>query len=368
MRWILAGLLALHGLIHLIGFAKAFELAELPQLSQGISKGLGVIWLVAALSLVAAALLLGMNHRSWWIVGLGAGILSQLVIVSAWGDAKFGTLANVLLLAYVLYGFASQGPLSFQAEYLRSVRHRQVRSVTTLQVTERDLEPLPQPIRCYLRKVGVVGQPRVHHFRVRWRGRIRGGPEDPWMEFTAEQYNFIDEPARFFLMQARRGGLPVDVFHAFHGGAATMRVTLLSLFSMVDASGPELTRAETVTLFNDMCLLAPGSLIGAGIRWEPIDERSVRAYYTQGTNTVSAVLSFNEDCELVDFVSDDRLAASSDGSKFVKMRWSTPVGSYRHFGPYRVFSKGRGLWHPPKGEYAYLEAQVLDLQVNGATP
>ena len=36
MRWIVAVLLAVHGLIHLMGFAKAFGYAELPQLTQPV--------------------------------------------------------------------------------------------------------------------------------------------------------------------------------------------------------------------------------------------------------------------------------------------------------------------------------------------
>ena len=42
MRWIVAVLLAVHGLIHLMGFAKAFGYAELPQLTQPISREMGV--------------------------------------------------------------------------------------------------------------------------------------------------------------------------------------------------------------------------------------------------------------------------------------------------------------------------------------
>ena len=57
------------------------------------------------------------------------------------------------------------------------------------------------------------------------------------MPFTAEQHNFPPDGARFFLMRAKRGGLPVDVFHAFHDGAASMRVRLLSFLPVVNASG-----------------------------------------------------------------------------------------------------------------------------------
>ena len=37
VRWMVAVLLAVHGLIHLMGFAKAFGYAQLPQLTQPIS-------------------------------------------------------------------------------------------------------------------------------------------------------------------------------------------------------------------------------------------------------------------------------------------------------------------------------------------
>jgi hypothetical protein len=364
MRWMFAGLIVLHGLIHVAGFAKAFGLAELPQLTQPISRSVGVVWLAAALGLVVTALLLIGQARVWWMAGLAVALLSQGVIIASWSDARFGTIANALLLTGVAYGFASQGPLSFRAEYRREVRARLSNMPAMPVLTEADLGPLPEPVRRYLRVTGAVGQPRVHHIRVSWRGRIRQSPDDPWMPFVAEQYSFPAEPSRFFLMDATRSGLPVDVFHAFRGQSATMRVRLLSLVRMVDASGPELTRAETVTLLNDLCLLAPAALIDPGIAWEPLDSRSVRARYTVGPNTVGAVLSFNEAGELVDFVSDDRLAASPDGERFIRQRWSTPVHDYRGFGPLRLMARGEGRWHPPDGEFAYLEIELLDVDTN----
>ena len=290
------------------------------------------------------------------------------MILLAWQDARFGTVANLLLLPGLLYSLASQGPWSFRSQYLGQVRPRVERSAPRAMppVTPQDLSCLPKPLRDYLEQAGVVGQPRVRHFRARWRGRIRGGPDEPFMPFTAEQHNFVSEPARFFHMQARRGGLPVDVLHAFAQGTATLRVKLLSLVPVVDARGPELTRAETVTLFNDLCLLAPGALVDAPITWEALDAHSVRGTFRLGPNTVSAHLRFNARAELVDFVSDDRLMASADGQRFEPRRWSTPVGTYRAFGPYRLFSRGRAVWHDADGEYTYLEAELRDVEINGA--
>jgi hypothetical protein len=41
-------LLVVHGLIHLLGFAKAVRLADLPQLTEPISPFLGAVWLLAS--------------------------------------------------------------------------------------------------------------------------------------------------------------------------------------------------------------------------------------------------------------------------------------------------------------------------------
>jgi hypothetical protein len=368
VRRLLFALLIVHGLIHFAGFARSFGLSRIPDLSGTIPAGLGVVWLAAGLAMLATALLLVVAPRVWWAAGLGAVVLSQVAIATSWNDARFGTLANVLVLAGVVYGLASEGPPSFGAAYRRQVGRRLTgtgRGGTERLVTEADLAPFPEPVRRYLRVTGSVGRPRVHHFGARWRGRIRAAAGDPWMPFTAEQHDFVDEPARFFHMDARRGLLPVDVYHAFAEGSASMRVRLLSLVPLVDARGAQMDRAETVTLFNDLCVLAPAALLDPAIRWEPVGKRAVRGHYTLGPNTISAVLSFGESGELVDFVSDDRIAAAPDGKSFARQRWSTPVRDYRSFGGRRVATRGEGRWHPPEGEFAYLELELLDLMVNG---
>jgi uncharacterized membrane protein YphA (DoxX/SURF4 family) len=366
MRWLFLGVLTLHGFIHFLGFAKAFGLMELPQLGQAISRGPGVAWLAAgAMHLVGAVLLLA-GSRHWWVAGFLAVLVSQIVIISSWQDAKFGTVANLIILAGVAYGFASSGPLSFSSEYRREVAGRLPVSESQSPVTESDLSTLPEPVGRYVRLSGAVGRPRVEYFSAEWRGRIRATADDSWMPFRAEQTNFTGDPARFFLLDARKGGLPVDVFHAFRGGAASMGVRLLSIFSLARASGPELTRAETVTLLNDLSILAPGGLIDPAIRWESIDAHSAAAEYTVGVNTVRAILRFNDAGELVDFVSDDRLIASPDGREFTRQRWSTPVVEYRDYGPRRAASRGEGRWHPAEGSFVYIELELLSIRINGA--
>jgi len=364
MRWLIAAVLTVHGLIHLMGFVKAFGYAELPQLTQPISRGMGVAWLTAGALLVASAVMIAIGARHTWWVAAAALIGSQAVIMSAWHDAWAGTIANVVLLLVVTYAWFNQGPRSFQAQFERDVASGLARMVDTPIVTDADLAPLPPPVRRYLQLTGSVGQPRVLNYQLRFRGRIRSAPDSAWMPFDVEQQSFADRPTRLFHMRARMYGAPVDVFHRLIDGHATMQVRILSVIPMVDARGDEMDRAESVTLFNDMCLLAPGTLIDPAIEWQPVDGHAARARFTHGSHTIAATLFFGDDGLLTNFESDDRSRSSADGKTFTPLRFSTPIRDYRAFGPLRLASYGEARWRLPEGEFVYGEFHLQNATMN----
>jgi hypothetical protein len=362
-----AVLLVAHGLLHVMGFLKAFGLAELPQLEGPISRPLGVLWLVAALAMLATAAAMHAAPRWWWAVGAVAVMVSQGVIITSWSDARFGTIANVLVLVGVVLGYLLMGPFSLEAEYAREVVGGLARAAPMPDVVEADLAPLPAPLQRYLRLAGVVGHPRVRSFRVRFTGRIRGGPASPWMKLSAEQHSFTDQPTRLFLMRAIRSGLPVVGLHRYVGGEASMRVKILSAVPVVCVRGPRFTRAETVTLFNDLCVIAPATLIDPAIGWELVDGRHVKGTFTSAGQTIGATLVFNDAGELTDFFSDDRPVLEPDGVTLTPSRWSTPLSRYRSFGPFRLAGYGEARYrHPVSGEYAYGEFELRDIAYNMA--
>jgi len=364
MKIVFAVLLLLHGLIHLLGSAKAFGLMAMPQFTQPISKPMGIVWLSAALLFVVTTVAVLAWPERWWLIGAAAIVVSQVAILSSWTDARFGTIANLIALVGVIVGFASSGPWSMRAQFQRDVNDGLGRTTSMPLLRDADIAALPPAVQRYIRLSGAVGQPRVQNFRARFHGRIRSGPTARWITFTGSQYNFYDAPSRLFYMDGTMFGIPVKVFHRFIGPSATMRVRLASLFPIVDASGPMMDRAETVTLFNDLCVFAPGALISPNITWHEIDALTVDATFTNRTHTVSAVLSFNTAGELIDFVADGRGAASADGKSFVEMRWSTPLRDYRTFGVHRMAAHGDGVWHAPAGTYSYLEFDIDDVVFN----
>ncbi|HEV8208651.1 MAG TPA: DUF6544 family protein [Vicinamibacterales bacterium] len=273
-------------------------------------------------------------------------------------------LALVLTATAAASWFLTRGPRSFRARFARDTANALARHPGASVVTEADLARCPLPVQRYLREVGVIGQPTVWNYRLRFRGRIRSAPDARWMPFEADQLSVADPPARFFLMRARMFGVPVEAFHRLVGGRATMQVKVAGAMTLVDAHGEDMDRSETVTLFNDMCLLAPATLIDPSIAWDTVDERTARARFSCGAHTISATLCFGDDGLLTTFTSDDRSRSSPDGKVFTRLPFSTPVSDYRRFGALRLAAHGEARWTPPSGAFTYGEFDLQEVTYN----
>ena len=260
----------------------------------------------------------------------------------------------MLLLGAAAYGLVSRGPLGLRGEYRRRIAEVTTSasaSMPTPVVTEADLRHLPAPVANYVRRSGAIGRPRVTVMHAVMHGRIRSGPDAPWMPFAAEQVNsFAGKWRRLFFMDATMRGLPVDVLHVYDGGHATMRARVCSLIPVVDASGTDMSRAERVTVVNDICVLAPGVLPFADAVWEEVDARRARAVFHIDGQDVHVELAFGEDGDLLDFVSDDRLRADDRGTSFARQRWSTPILRMAEQNGHVLPSHGEARWHAPEPE------------------
>lgn len=228
-------------------------------------------------------------------------------------------------------------------------------------LTAADLQGLPSLLQVYLERCGTIGKPRVRGFRARFRGRFRNGLDSPWMAFTSEQHNFVQPSARLFLMGASLLGLPLQGYHDFVGDQAHFRIRLLSLFPLVDSQGVILNQSETVTLFNDFCVLAPAALVDLPVQWTTVTPHSLRGVFTRGDQTVSALLTFNEAGDLVNFASPDRYY-SPDGKTTERWPWFTPMGQHRDFGDIRLPAYGEATWETPDGDFVYGEFHLQEIE------
>ena len=357
----LAGLLALHGLIHLIGPAKAFGWANVTQLRQPISPTGGMLWLLAAVLLIGAAIAVAIGTQWWWCFALPGVLLSQFLIAQMWSDTKFGTFANVVIVVPVLLAALEARPSSFRSRF----RHD---STTLLArpnhpapvVTETDIAALPPLMQRYLRNVGAIGRPHVSNMRVEFDAQMRSSSTAPWMTSTATQYEFFNPPARLFHMNASRSGIPFDIYHRYVDGAATFQVKIAGLYPMLDKAGIAMTKTETVTLMNDILVMAPAAALDLPFTWETLSEHTVRATFSNTGFTVAATLTFNDAGDLVGFVSTDRWLP--DGTTAKDVPWSTPISAYATVNGIRIGTRGDANWIAPSGEWTYGKLRFASLR------
>jgi hypothetical protein len=227
-------------------------------------------------------------------------------------------------------------------------------------VTDEELAALPDPVARWLRRVGVVGQPRVHNFVVDMHAQLNRGPGQPWMETPVLQVSFVPQPARLFLLRTRMKGLPVTGLHAYTHDGARMQIRVAGVVDMVDESGVAFTRAETVTMLNDFCIMAPAAMLDSRFVWQPVSDTSATVTFTNGPHVVSATLFFNADDDLVDFSSDDRHSLPDDGE-----RWTTPLRGHRDVNGLRLPSEGDAIWHyADKPSWLYGRFAIQRLRYN----
>lgn len=361
MRLALVFVTIIHGLIHLLGWVKAFNITPVLQLTQPISKASGMLWLLAMILLLMAAYGLLMRRDWWWMVAMVAVLLSQALIIMQWQDARYGTVLNVVIGIAVLAGWAGWSFYKTFTTDAIAITHVKGSEINQI-IAAKDLAHLPEPVRKYLAYTGVINTPRLHHVRILFDGEMRGMGQD-WFPFESEQYNSFDIPNRLFFMKALMKGMTVPGYHTFRDGDAQMTIRLFSMYPIVHHEGREMDIAETVTVLNDMCILAPASLVYAPILWETIDSQTVRATFTHKDVTISASLLFGPDGQLINFISDDRYDLS--GKQPMRYRWSTPMSHYKTFHGIRVPAYGEAIWHYPDGEFAYGKFYLRDIRYNG---
>lgn len=362
MKYLFLFLMIAHGLIHLLGFVKAFGFAQVNQLTGQISKQMGVLWLFVTILLIATVLFYLLQNEYWWLIAVLGAILSQLLIIGFWQDAKFGTIANVVILAATIPAWAEW---HFENQYKRDVTEniKYINNATEPVLTIEAIAHLPEPVQRYIKYSGAINKPVPTNFTITFKGQIRSDEKSAWMPFTTEQYNLIDPPTRLFFMKATMKKLPVAGYHIYKNGKASMDIRLLSLFTVQFQDGDKMNITEMVTWFNDLCLFAPGALIDKRIAWEPIERLTAKATFTHQGITISALLFFNDKGELINFRSENRYRiVSKEESQLIP--FSTPTRDYKNINGHIIPAYGEAVWGLPDGDLTYGQFNCQDIQYN----
>jgi hypothetical protein len=121
LRYVLAGLLLVHGFAHLVGFLVPWKLAKLDEMpykttllggrwdvgDAGI-RGMGVLWLLVGGGIFVLGGTLALTGVISGHLLLGLSLVSAILCVLGWPDSKLGLPVNVVIVALYLVA-RSQG-------------------------------------------------------------------------------------------------------------------------------------------------------------------------------------------------------------------------------------------------------------------
>jgi len=366
MRLFLVALLALHGALHLLGFLHAWKLAALPglsgqttlPLSPGSVRVAGVLWLLACLIFVAAAVLAFLRHDAWWMLAAPGLVLSQALIVLQWQDAKAGSVANALILLAVVVGFATSRFERATAEHVRSLL-AEAREGPRAPVSEQDIGQLPEPVQRWLRASSVLGKERVRSVRLTQRGTLRTAADQKGMPATAEQYFSVEPPAFVWAVDVVMFGvIPVVGRDRYSGGHGHMLIRGASLFTLADARGPNIDQG-TLLRFLGETVWFPSAALSDVIRWQPLDATRARASMSYAGVSASAVFVFDERGR---FSALEAERYFERGGVSTLEPWRVTAEQWKSFSGVEVPVRGRVTWRLQSGDFEYYVWEIVDLE------
>lgn len=361
MRVILLVLVAVHGLIHVMGFLKGFGVKDFKELTLPISKSMGLLWLTGMLLMLLYAVLFFLHNKHAWLVGLMAVGISQTLIILHWTDAKFGTIPNVIILIVCI--MAMSGFL-FQQQ-TRAEMNKLIRENTDLKhvmVRSDDLEQLPAPVKKWLQHCGMVGKSAIQIGRITQKAKMQMKPgQDKWLTAKAIQYSVTETPAFIWAVNAK-----MNAFLGFRGrdkftaGKGEMLIKLNALIPIVNETGPKLDEGSLQRFLGEMVWF-PSLALSPFITWKEWDDHAAVAEMSYQGTTGSGKFLFNEAGDFVRFVAARYKDNTADAQRF---DWVLDVQEYGTFDGIRIPVKMTATWKLEEHDWTWLELEVTDMKYN----
>ncbi len=361
-------LIVTHGLIHLIGFVKGFGIAELSSfsgrtiifLSKGASQSISVLWLVACMLFLVAGAGLWL-HKDWWfLIAATAIILSQLLIIIYWPDARAGTIANIILLPFIIIAWANS---NFNKMADREVKAIMINAVPVDRDTLKPqvIERLPYCVQKWLLRSGVVGKEVVHMLYLQQKGEMSTRPGGKWMNTEAEQYFTIDKPA--FVWKAKVKMMPGVILMGrdkFENGKGNMLIRALALFPVVNAKGKETDQGTMLRFLGEMCW-CPSAALEPYITWEELSATEARATMAYNGIQVSGIYKFTPEGDFESFTAKRYM---NDKGKVSLEDWYIPATQWKEMDGIRIPVKGVVTWKLKGGDFDYYKWEITQVVYN----
>lgn len=361
MRIIFSIIIGLHALIHLLGFAKAFGLAEIKELTLPITRAFGILWLIASLVLIATVLMYLLKSNYWWILGIISVILSQILIIYFWKDARFGMIPNILLLLLVVVSYAN---FSFEKKVQSEVEsiHASQPKKLPRTITKEMLTDLPDPVKNWLEGSGMIGKESIRTVYLRQEALMKLKPEqEKWTEAMAEQYFTVMEPGFIWSVDMNMMPLvPVKGRDKFQDGKGRMLIKVWSIIPVVNAKSNEKINEGSLQRYLAEIVWFPSAALSDYITWEIIDDYTARATLTYQGTKGSGTFYFDEEGMFKKFITMRYRGEEAEE----KTEWIVESQETKAMNGIKIPVKTSVSWKLDTGAWTWLKIELTELSYN----
>jgi hypothetical protein len=358
MKYLFSFLMLIHGLIHLMGFTNGFGFSKLPALTKYISKPTALLWLFAAMLFTATAVYYLLKKENWPLFALVAVVLSQLLIIWYWKDAKMGTAANLIIL---LVTIPALGDWQFNRMYKKEVQRLLTQPIkkSASTITREHTRLLPAAVQRWLQSSGVVGGPAIQHVYLQQRGEMKNKPDGEWIPFEAEQHFTTNPPSFLWKTRIRPSGfLFINGRDKYEQGNGNMFIKAYGLFTIADSKGLQTDQGTLLRYLAETCWF-PTATLSEYIKWEAIDDNTAKATMSYGGVTASGVFCFKENGDVEKFEAD-RYYINNNHSSLEK--WQVTCIHHKTMNGIRIPVKNNVTWKLKEGDFKWLELEITNIQ------
>ena len=164
------------------------------------------------------------------------------------------------------------------------------------------VEGLPAVAQRYLLHAIKPGTPLARRVELKMSGMLKPKEDAPWMPLQADQ---ILTPGRGFIWKAKAkaaGPVFMSVTDHYAAGEGRMRVALLGLLPMVNASNPDIAKSGAGRLMGEYVWLPAAFLPQYGAVWQEVDSLHVKVTLTVDDLTTTLTLHIDEQGRLKEVV------------------------------------------------------------------
>ena len=353
MKTALLLFVCLHGLIHLMGFVKAFKLAEITALSQPISTSSGLLWLLSALLFLGFAVGAFFEKPYASYLGISAVLLSQILIFTVWQDAKFGSIANlILLLAAIQMIFLANWEKKVSAEKLMFQNSREIPEL-------KKLEELPSVIQNWLKNSGFEESRPPVSAQIHQTAQIKMKPDQAeWKEAKAFQISSLNPPGFHWQVEMTMApGIKIYGRDQFVSGNGEMLIRLAGIFPIVNEIGEKIDEGSLQRFLGELVWM-PSLALHPEISWKELGENAAEATLKINQTTGKGSFYFDDSGNFVRFEALRFYENKPDSKRFP---WILTVEAYQEFEGVRIPSKMKATWRLPEGDWTWLQLQIDSL-------